>query len=204
MKEIKQNITSKICSDVDFEEMAVEIINKKNNNITRILNEISDNSKIDENIKSQMYENIMNYVSDINKELKSSIKDIFISGIEETIKTLKLYEKEMKKKINERIKDNLFDYEEIYYVRREISEYLTSLYTTEYSLKIQDDIFEFEDYVEKLLNKELKKRFKKYERAKDEDSDLQNCLAYYIGVKKGIEFNKINNTNYSNINHCSG
>lgn len=75
MKEIKFNLITKICEEQDFDELLLKILNgSSKNRINNILQYIDKNSKLDLEMKKQLYEEIFEYVNDINEYYKKTLK----------------------------------------------------------------------------------------------------------------------------------
>ncbi len=89
MKEIKFELVNEICEEQDFDELLLEILSySKENRINKMLQNINKNKKIDSKIKKQLYEEIFEYVNDINESCKTNIKEIFSIGVKKTIKKI--------------------------------------------------------------------------------------------------------------------
>ena len=99
MKEIKLDLINDICEEQDFDELLLEILNnKKKSTINQILQNIDKNKKMDSIIKTQIYEELFDYVKEINEYFKLNIKEVFAKGVKETIVKLNnIYEKELLK-----------------------------------------------------------------------------------------------------------
>ena len=99
MREIKLNLINDICEEQDFDELLLEILNNnKENKINKILKDIDNNEKLDSIIKTQIYEELFDYVKEINEFFKLNIKEVFAKGVKETIVKLNnVYKKELLK-----------------------------------------------------------------------------------------------------------
>ena len=88
MEEIDK-LKNKICKNQNFEEMLLNIKKaNKNKKITNVLNTLENNNGIDGAVKRKIYDEIYDYIYNVNKSYEDKIKNIFILGIEETIKYL--------------------------------------------------------------------------------------------------------------------
>lgn len=96
----------------------------------------------------------------------------------------------MNKDINEQFEDTLFSEQDIEYVEEKVNENLPILYGANCSLN-SEDIEDIKDKINILYNAAEKKLFRKYENAIKKDIAQQNCLAYYLGIKQGIEIGEI-------------
>lgn len=75
MKKIKFNLITKICEEQDFDELLLKILNgSSKNRVNNILQYIDKNSKLDLEMKKQLYEEIFEYVNDINEYYKKTLK----------------------------------------------------------------------------------------------------------------------------------
>lgn len=88
MEEIEK-LKNEICKNQNFEEMLLNIKKtNKNTKITNILRTLENNTEIDGVVKRKIYGEIYDYIYDINKSYEDKIKNVFILGIEETLKHL--------------------------------------------------------------------------------------------------------------------
>lgn len=88
------NLIDKICNEKNLEEILLKFTKqKKDNEIKIVLESISKDASINEITKMQICKKIFEYVNGINEIVKNNIKEIFICGIEETIKYLNEGEK---------------------------------------------------------------------------------------------------------------
>lgn len=88
MEEIEK-LKNEICRNQNFEEMLLNIKKtNKNKKITNILRTLENNTEIDGVVKRKIYGEIYDYIYDINKSYEDKIKNVFILGIEETLKHL--------------------------------------------------------------------------------------------------------------------
>lgn len=99
MGKIKLNLINEICEEQNFDELLLEILrNNKENKIKKILQTIDKNTQINNEIKMQLYDNIFEYVNEINEYCKTNIKEIFSRGAKETIKKINsIYSNELLK-----------------------------------------------------------------------------------------------------------
>ena len=87
MEEIKIELIEKICEKQNFDELLLKIVHKSNskNRINNLLNEIENNKTITRQLKMKLYEEIFEYVSDVNDYLKNNLKEIFLIASEKII-----------------------------------------------------------------------------------------------------------------------
>lgn len=86
MEEIKFELIDKICEKQNFDELLLNIIqNNKENNINKLLNDIRDNRSLTNQLKIKLYEDIFEYVTNINEYIKKNLKQIFSVAAKETI-----------------------------------------------------------------------------------------------------------------------
>lgn len=86
MKEIKFDLIEKVCKKQNFDELLLEIVkSNKGNKINKFLQTIEDNENIDKKLKREIYEEIFDYVDDVNKYLKLNLEKIFSIAAKETI-----------------------------------------------------------------------------------------------------------------------
>lgn len=86
MEEIKFEIIDKICEKQNFDELLLNIIqSNKENNINKLLNDIRDNKALTNQLKLKLYEDIFEYVTNINEYIKKNLKQIFSFAAKETI-----------------------------------------------------------------------------------------------------------------------
>lgn len=84
------SLKNEICKNQNFEEMLLNVKKtNKNKKITKVLHTLENTEGIDDVIKRKIYGEIYDYIYDINKSYEDKIKNIFIIGIEETLKQLK-------------------------------------------------------------------------------------------------------------------
>ena len=96
----------------------------------------------------------------------------------------------MEEKINKEFKSTLFSQLDIDYVKEQVDEYLPLLYTQKCSLDNTREIDKIEDFINNMYNSEMRKLFMKYQDLIDESVAQQNCLAYYLGMKKALDLKK--------------
>lgn len=86
MEEIKFDVIERVCEKQNFRELLLHIIkNSSGNRINKMLEDIENNNKIDKKMKRKIYEEIFDYVYDINKYFERNLKDIFYIAAKETI-----------------------------------------------------------------------------------------------------------------------
>lgn len=86
MKEIKFDLIDEICEKQDFDELLLKILkSNKQNRINQILQDIDNNNNMNSELKKKLYDEIFSYVDDVNKYLKTNLKEIFSMAIKETI-----------------------------------------------------------------------------------------------------------------------
>ena len=86
MEEIKSEIIDKICKKQNFDELLLNIIqSNKENNINKLLNDIRDNKALTNQLKLKLYEDVFEYVTNINEYIKKNLKQIFSFAAKETI-----------------------------------------------------------------------------------------------------------------------
>ena len=89
MKKIKLELIDEICKEQNFDELLLIILKScKENRVNKILESIENDNTIKDRYKKQIYEEIFEYVNDINELFKSNIKEIFSIGVKETIKKI--------------------------------------------------------------------------------------------------------------------
>lgn len=77
-------LINEICENQNFDELLLKIVHKSNskNRINNLLNEIENNKTITRQLKMKLYEEIFEYVSDVNDYLKNNLKEIFLIASE--------------------------------------------------------------------------------------------------------------------------
>ena len=72
MERIELELINEICENQNFDELLLKIVHKRNrkNRINNLLNEIENNKTITRQLKMKLYEEIFEYVSDVNDYLK--------------------------------------------------------------------------------------------------------------------------------------
>lgn len=86
MEEIKFELIDKICEKQNFDELLLNIIqSNRENNINKVLNDIRDNKSLTNQLKLKLYEDIFEYVTNINEYIKKNLKQIFSFAAKETI-----------------------------------------------------------------------------------------------------------------------
>lgn len=86
MEEIKFDLIERVCKKQNFDELLLQIVkSNKENRINKVLQNIEENKRLDKKLKRQIYEEIFDYVDDVNKYLKMNFKKIFSVAAKETI-----------------------------------------------------------------------------------------------------------------------
>lgn len=87
MEKIELELINEICENQNFDELLLKIVHKSNskNRINNLLNEIENNKTITRQLKMKLYEEIFEYVSDVNDYLKNNLKEIFLITSEKII-----------------------------------------------------------------------------------------------------------------------
>lgn len=87
MERIELKLINEICENQNFDELLLKIVHKSNskNRINNLLNEIENNKTITRQLKMKLYEEIFEYVSDVNDYLKNNLKEIFLIASEKII-----------------------------------------------------------------------------------------------------------------------
>ena len=83
MERIELELINEICENQNFDELLLKIVHKSNskNRINNLLNEIENNKTITRQLKMKLYEEIFEYVSDVNDYLKNNLKDLGIKSV---------------------------------------------------------------------------------------------------------------------------
>ena len=97
----------------------------------------------------------------------------------------------MEKRKNKQFDKMLFSQQDIDYVKELVDKYIIDLYVQNISLKNNDKILKIEKEISKLHSSEIEKLLHNYEEALTESIEQQNCLAFYLGLKKGLELKKL-------------
>lgn len=79
MDKVEFELLNEICENQNFDELLLNIVQKNNkeNRINNLLNEIRDNTTITRQIKMRLYEEILEYINEVNEYLKNNLKEIF-------------------------------------------------------------------------------------------------------------------------------
>ena len=87
MERIELELINEICENQNFDELLLKIVHKSNskNRINNLLNDIENNKTITRQLKMKLYEEIFEYVSDVNDYLKNNLKEIFLIASEKII-----------------------------------------------------------------------------------------------------------------------
>ena len=80
MERIELELINEICENQNFDELLLKIVHKSNskNRINNLLNEIENNKTITRQLKMKLYEEIIEYVNDVNEYLKNNLKEFFL------------------------------------------------------------------------------------------------------------------------------
>lgn len=80
MERRELELINEICKNQNFDELLLKIVQKSNskNRINNLLNEIENNKTITRQLKIKLYEEIIEYVNDVNEYLKNNLKEIFL------------------------------------------------------------------------------------------------------------------------------
>lgn len=88
--------------------------------------------------------------------------------------------------------DELFNDQDIGFVREKVEDNMAVLLGNEKCMQDDDQLEEDRFKLISMLNSEgSEKMFQRYENSLMVSIEHQNCLAYYIGLQKGIEIGKI-------------
>lgn len=93
--------------------------------------------------------------------------------------------------LQEEFGKTLFSQEDIEYVNKEMEENIFNLFGRNVSLDNNDRILQIEKEIEEFKSKKVEKLFSEYENLLHQRNELQNCLAYYLGMRKGMELKKL-------------
>ena len=84
-----EELVNKICEKNNYDELLLEIVKKgKESNINRVLEEISNNTKLNDEEKKSCYDKIFDYVEEVNGSFENKIKDIYKKGVKEGLETM--------------------------------------------------------------------------------------------------------------------
>lgn len=80
MERIEFELINEICENQNFDELLLKIVQKSNSKsrINNLLNEIENNKTITRQLKMKLYEEIIEYVNDVNEYLKNNLKEFFL------------------------------------------------------------------------------------------------------------------------------
>ena len=80
MERIEFELINEICENQNFDELLLKIVQKSNSTkrINNLLNEIENNKTITRQLKMKLYEEIIEYVNDVNEYLKNNLKEFFL------------------------------------------------------------------------------------------------------------------------------
>ncbi len=70
-------IISKICNKERYEKILIDIAKEnEKNNLTKMFNNISNNSKLEQNERNEIYHKVFIYINSINKSFEQKIASI--------------------------------------------------------------------------------------------------------------------------------
>lgn len=96
----------------------------------------------------------------------------------------------MEEEIDKKFESTLFSQLDIDYVREQVDEHIPLLYMQKCSVDNSLEINKIEHFINSMYNSEMKKLFRKYQELIDESVAQQNCLAYYLGIKRGLDLKR--------------
>lgn len=103
MKDNIEMFINDICDKQDYDKILINIVKPgKNNKINCILETINADKTIEKKKKTEIYEKILDYATELNNELEVQVKKIFEDGVRAGIKELN--EQERKCEIMEKIR----------------------------------------------------------------------------------------------------
>ena len=165
MKYVEKFI-NKICENNNYDELSLEIIkNGKESNINKILEEISNNTKLNEEEKKSYYNRIFDYVKEINEHFENKVKDVYMKGFKEASETIPIlsdYSIRNNKKKNKDLENCLNDY----IIKR---------------LEQRNGLSNNEVYKKKVRKIEIEKNNEKMRELYSEIKDLENIDSYKVG-----------------------
>ena len=92
----------------------------------------------------------------------------------------------------EDIEEELFNQQDIDFVTEKVEVNLPILFGQDETLEEDEEFETVKLMLKSMCNSEnLEKLLKKYESLLTNSIERQNCLAYYIGLKKGLELNNL-------------
>lgn len=115
----------------------------KESNINRVLEEISNNTKLNDKEKKSYYDKIFDYVEDVNGSFENKIKDIYKKGVKEGLETMLMLSSNGEEK--ETLKKCLNAYEIINKEESDMSEKIKII--------IADDNVHICEFIRKFLEK---------------------------------------------------
>lgn len=100
-----EKLIEEICNEKDYEKILVEIKRANDDSsIRKLLGGISDNNKLTQIEKNKCYEEIFDYVKEINSIFENKVKDIYFQGVKETIFKIVTLSNCLNKDMNEKDK----------------------------------------------------------------------------------------------------
>lgn len=139
-----EELVNKICEKNNYDELLLEIVKKgKESNINRVLEEISNNTKLNDKEKKSYYDKIFDYVEDVNGSFENKIKDIYKKGVKEGLETMLMLSSNGEEK--ETLKKCLNAYEIIKKEESDMSEKIKII--------IADDNVHICEFIRKFLEK---------------------------------------------------
>ncbi len=139
-----EELVNKICEKNNYDELLLEIVKKgKESNINRVLEEISNNTKLNDEEKKSCYDKIFDYVEEVNGSFENKIKDIYKKGVKEGLETMLMLSSNGEEK--ETLKKCLNAYEIIKKEESDMSEKIKII--------IADDNVHICEFIRKFLEK---------------------------------------------------
>jgi CheY-like chemotaxis protein len=139
-----EELVNKICEKNNYDELLLEIVKKgKESNINRVLEEISNNTKLNDKEKKSYYDKIFDYVEDVNGSFENKIKDIYKRGVKEGLETMLMLSSKGEEK--ETLKKCLNDYKTIKKEESDMSKKIKII--------IADDNVHICEFIRKFLEK---------------------------------------------------
>jgi len=165
MKNVEE-LVNKICKKNNYDELLLEIVKKgKENNINRILEEISNNTKLNEEEKKSCYDKIFDYVKEINGSFENKVKEIYMKGFKEASETMLMlssYSISSNRKKDKDLENCLNDY----IIKR---------------LEQKNELASNEEYKKKLTKIKNESNNEKIKELYLEIKDLENIDSYKVG-----------------------
>lgn len=165
MKNVEE-LVNKICENNNYDELLLEIVNNgKESNINRVLEEISNNTNLNEQEKKSCYDKIFDYVKEVNASFENKVKGIYMKGFKEaavTILMLSSFSTKNKEKKDKDLENCLNDY----IIKR---------------LEQKNELASNGDYKEKLRKIKIERDNEKIKELYLEIKDLENIDSYKVG-----------------------